>query len=96
VPASTGKKKRGPKIFFATIGVPFANVNSANNCSMCKKCILAGYLSPARCGTPRRPSMPRRSMKAQEICQGLAETNFAHSDPARNTNGAMDRPPKED
>jgi hypothetical protein len=31
VPASSGKEKRGPKIFFATIGVPFANVIKTNN-----------------------------------------------------------------
>jgi hypothetical protein len=85
-PASTGNEKRGPKIFFATIGVPFANVNSANNCSMRKKCILAGYLSPRRCATPSRPPVRRRSMKAvlrsgfaaglQEIGQFLVQALF--------------------
>jgi hypothetical protein len=33
-PASNGKEKRGPKTFFATIGVPFANAISASNCAI--------------------------------------------------------------
>jgi hypothetical protein len=58
------------------IGVPFANVNSANNCSMCKKCILAGYLSPRRCAIPSSPAGARPSMKAVlrgEFAAGLRE-----------------------
>jgi hypothetical protein len=62
IPLSSGRAKRTPNIFFATIGVPLANVNSANNCSMCKKCILAGYLSPLRCATPHRHLVIRRSL----------------------------------
>src|ERR1700738_4836171 len=58
IPPSSGRAKRGPNIFFATIGVPLANVSSANNCSMCKKCILAGYLSPRRCATPHPSGDP--------------------------------------
>jgi hypothetical protein len=41
VPASSGKEKRGPKIFFATIGVPFANVIKTNNCTICRSCIFS-------------------------------------------------------
>jgi len=70
------ERKNADQIFFATIGVPFATVNSANNCSMCKKRILAGYLSPRRCATPRRPPVPRRSMKAvlrSDFAAGLRE-----------------------
>src|ERR1019366_414620 len=48
VPASSGKEKREPKIFFATIGVPFANVNSTNNGRICKSRIPATYLSRRR------------------------------------------------
>jgi hypothetical protein len=33
-PASNGKENRGPKIFFAMIGVPFANAISASNCAI--------------------------------------------------------------
>ena len=33
-PASSGKEKRGPNTFFATIGVPFANVISTSNCEI--------------------------------------------------------------
>jgi hypothetical protein len=47
--------------------VPLANVNSANNCSMCKKCILAAYLSPLLCAIPHCPPVIRRSTKAIEI-----------------------------
>jgi hypothetical protein len=48
VPASSGKEKRGPKIFFATMGVPFANVSNTNNCRISKYCIPAAYLNQRR------------------------------------------------
>src|SRR4051794_36795654 len=47
-PASSGRAKRGPKIFFATIGAPFASVNSNNNGRICKSRIPATYLSRRR------------------------------------------------
>jgi hypothetical protein len=41
VPASSGKEQRGPKIFFATIGVPLASVAKTNNCRICRSCIFS-------------------------------------------------------
>jgi hypothetical protein len=43
---------------------------------MCKKCILAGYLSPRRCAIPSSPAGARPSMKAVlrgEFAAGLRE-----------------------
>jgi hypothetical protein len=45
IPVSSGRAKRKPKIFFATIGVPFANVISTNNCRIRRACIPAAYLN---------------------------------------------------
>src|SRR3954447_7621570 len=64
IPPSSGRAKRGPNIFFATIGMPLANVNSANNCSMCKKCMLAAYPNRECCAIPHSPPPSRDTQKA--------------------------------
>jgi hypothetical protein len=71
------RAKREPKIFFATIGVPFANVSNTNICRMCKSCITIVYLSQRRCATlVRRCSatrpLPRALGALSWIRNGLA------------------------
>jgi hypothetical protein len=73
IPPSSGRAKRGPNIFFATIGVPFATVNSANNCSMCKKCMLAAYPNRGCCAIPHPPPVMRRSLDRRAYSRELRE-----------------------
>jgi hypothetical protein len=73
IPPSSGRAKRGPNIFFATIGVPLAKVNSANNCSMCKKCMLAAYPNRGCCAIPHSPPFSRDTQKAPALTDMLAD-----------------------